>query len=101
MGGLSMRPDDSVLVWLGKARQDILALTALRDEPGIEAEILGFHAQQAAEKLLKAVLCALGVALPRTHRLSDLIDLLRPRAPNPASPGRNTVPDALCGAVPL
>lgn len=38
-------------------------------------ETFGFHAQQAAEKLLKAALLAAGVRVPRTHRLGDLLDL--------------------------
>ncbi len=38
-------------------------------------ETFGFHAQQAAEKLLKAALLAGGVVCPRTHRLGDLLDL--------------------------
>ncbi len=40
------------------------------------ASILGFHAQQAAEKMLKAALAASGVEFPFTHRLADLLDLL-------------------------
>jgi HEPN domain-containing protein len=37
--------------------------------------MLGFHAQQAAEKLLKAALFLAGVAPPRTHNLAALTDL--------------------------
>lgn len=38
---------------------------------------LGFHAQQAVEKALKAVLSAAGQAYPRTHNLVMLLELLR------------------------
>jgi HEPN domain-containing protein len=39
--------------------------------------ILGFHAQQAAEKLLKAVLAERQIRYPYTHYLSDLIALIK------------------------
>ena len=39
-------------------------------------QILCFHAQQAAEKSVKAVLIKQGIEWPRTHRLKVLIDLL-------------------------
>jgi HEPN domain-containing protein len=37
-----------------------------------------FHCQQAAEKYLKALLQELGLAVPKTHNLNDLLDLLVP-----------------------
>ena len=61
---------------LSKARGDALALARLADDPDIPDDILGFHAQQAAEKLLKAVLSAYGVGYNRTHNLSYLKGLL-------------------------
>lgn len=36
-----------------------------------------FHAQQCAEKALKAVLVAHSVAFPKTHSLAVLLDLLK------------------------
>ena len=39
-----------------------------------------FHCQQAAEKYLKALLQESGAAVPRTHDLEDLLDLLLPHA---------------------
>jgi len=44
--------------------------------PQILLEQLCFHAQQAAEKALKAILVAYDVALPRTHNLRTLFDRL-------------------------
>ena len=35
-----------------------------------------FHCQQAAEKYLKALLQELGLHIPKTHDLEDLLDLL-------------------------
>ena len=37
-----------------------------------------FHCQQSAEKYLKALLEELGLAIPKTHDLEDLLDLLLP-----------------------
>jgi HEPN domain-containing protein len=37
-----------------------------------------FHCQQAAEKYLKAQLQEIGLAVPRTHDLEILLDLLLP-----------------------
>ncbi len=61
---------------LAKAAQDEYVLDRLLPEDEAPLEVFGFHAQQAAEKLLKAVLVAAGANYPRTHRLAELIDLL-------------------------
>jgi predicted nucleotidyltransferase len=45
----------------------------------------GFHYQQAVEKLLKALLQELGTAVPRTHDLEVLLDLLLPHDASLAS----------------
>jgi len=44
------------------------------DAEEVADELVGFHCQQAAEKLLKAVLAARGVAFRRTHDLAELLD---------------------------
>ena len=41
-------------------------------------EALCFHAQQAAEKALKAILISCQVRFPKSHRLEELFDLLPP-----------------------
>jgi HEPN domain-containing protein len=69
-------PPDRPEVLLRKASQDRLALEKLIDDPEIEDDLLGFHAQQAAEKILKALLAARGVDYPKTHNLRVLIELL-------------------------
>jgi HEPN domain-containing protein len=48
------------------ARQDLRAAELLCDQPDVGDGIVGFHAQQAVEKLLKAWLASLGIAYPRT-----------------------------------
>lgn len=61
--------------WLRNARGDLI-LARLRKKRGLLYEHLCFHAQQVAEKSLKAVLLFHGVDIPRTHDLAYLIDQL-------------------------
>lgn len=46
------------------------------DHSDVDDRTLGFHAQQAAEKLVKAALVARKADYPRTHNLGVLIELL-------------------------
>lgn len=61
---------------LRKARQDEIALEKLIADPSLPDEIIGFHAQQAIEKILKAVLTNCGLFYGRTHNLAELLKLL-------------------------
>jgi hypothetical protein len=61
---------------LRKAHDDAYALNRLVGDPSIVEAIVGFHAQQACEKGLKAVLASHGVPYPKTHNLRVLRDLL-------------------------
>lgn len=61
---------------LARADADLSAVRALEANEDVPSEIVGFHAQQAAEKLLKAVLAAHAVEYPRTHSIRYLLDLL-------------------------
>lgn len=70
---------EAARVLLGKARQDEFVLEQFVNNPAAADETFGFHAQQAAEKLLKAALAVHGVVAPRTHRLGDLLDLAHDR----------------------
>ncbi|MBU2575439.1 MAG: HEPN domain-containing protein [Elusimicrobia bacterium] len=66
--------------WIRKARADKLAAErALKDAKRNkdQAEIACFHAQQCAEKYLKAVLSMLGLAVPRIHDLLALAPILK------------------------
>lgn len=56
-----------------KAGDDAAAMCELAGNPEISDEIIGFHAQQAVEKWLKAVLGSQGVAFEYTHDLRRLI----------------------------
>lgn len=61
---------------LQAARQDEKAVAALCNSPDIGDAIIGFHAQQAVEKAIKAVLSSAGVIFRRTHDIAELLDLL-------------------------
>lgn len=61
--------------WLRYAKAN-LALAQVPLPAGGLYELLCFHAQQAAEKSLKAVLIHHGIEPPRPHNLENLIDLL-------------------------
>ena len=61
---------------LESARQDENAVVALSKAPDIGDTIVGFHAQQAVEKALKAVLSSSGIVFRRTHDIAELLDLL-------------------------
>ena len=71
-----MPPPDRPEVLLHKARQDELVVERLLGDRDVDDDTLGFHAQQAAEKMLKAVLTSRNVDYPRTHNLGVLIELL-------------------------
>ncbi len=71
-----MKRREQALKLLEKAAQDEFVLEKLISDPASPDEAIGFHAQQAAEKILKAVLANAGIAYPITHRLAELIDLI-------------------------
>lgn len=55
------------------ARKDWQALQGMVDATVFADEIVGFHAQQAIEKALKAWISALGAEHPHTHDLGRLL----------------------------
>lgn len=64
-------PDDLLTL----ARQDLVAAEALdRDERVFDSSV-GFHAQQAVEKALKAAIASRGLEFPFTHDLGLLMQL--------------------------
>jgi len=82
-----MKPPDAaksdlVRQWLAKADEDLgLARHILQtDAPFLNAA--AFHAQQAAEKYLKAFLVWLQVPFPKTHDLEILLKLIAARNPS-------------------
>ncbi len=63
-----------VAEWLRWARADMTVAT-LTDDERIAPEIVAFHAQQAAEKVLKALLVQRQIDFPRTHSIGALLAL--------------------------
>jgi HEPN domain-containing protein len=61
-----------------KAEDDYRAAEKLAWGPDSLNDQVCFHCQQSAEKYLKALLEELGVAVPKTHDLEDLLDRLLP-----------------------
>ena len=78
-------PAGSAQDWLRHARGD-LALSRMRKTRTMLYEHLCFHAQQAAEKALKAVLVQHGIRVPRSHDLAYLMSIL---------PGNVSIPPVL------
>jgi HEPN domain-containing protein len=68
------------LALLARARDDRYVVCQLGADQEAPAWVLGFHAQQAVEKALKAVLSGTGLEYPRTHNLVMLSELLRTAA---------------------
>lgn len=65
------------LILLKKAKEDEDLLQSILDQVQVADSIFGFHAQQAVEKLMKAILTERKITYPKTHDLSVLIDLLK------------------------
>jgi HEPN domain-containing protein len=61
---------------LRRADDDATLVRHVVDEAGIADAIVGFHAQQAVEKSIKAVLASREIEYGKTHQLHYLIRLL-------------------------
>lgn len=77
------RDPASPSTWLAYAQSD-LAVARLPATPPILLEILCFHAQQAAEKAIKAVLIRFGVEPPKIHDIRRLTECLPDSVTRPA-----------------
>jgi HEPN domain-containing protein len=70
------RPEPgSVQDWLRYAASG-LELAKMSGVPNVMLESLCYHAQQCAEKALKAALITRGIPVPRTHSIGLLLDSL-------------------------
>ena len=69
-------------ILLEAADRDLRALRGMSDPEVFDDEIAGFHAQQAAEKLLKAWLTLLGESYPLTHDVDFLLRRIERREPD-------------------
>lgn len=71
-----MKPTpEHALGLLEKAANDLIAADVILDS-GMALDTVGFHAQQAVEKSLKAMLSYYGVEYPRRHDLSELLTMV-------------------------
>ncbi|MDF0674092.1 MAG: HEPN domain-containing protein [Nitrospira sp.] len=73
------RPRDLALRFLALADRDMKTCRQLSELPDSDDEAIGFHAQQAIEKCLKAVLAGKAIPFRKTHDLVELVDLLQDR----------------------
>ncbi len=64
---------DLVKGWLEKARRDLQAAQNEFKADETLTDIICFHAQQSAEKYLKAYLVYREIEFPKTHVLEDLV----------------------------
>jgi HEPN domain-containing protein len=67
---------DLARVLLARAIDDETLVRKVSPDTDVADAIVGFHAQQAVEKLIKAVLVARGVPFMKSHALSYLIGLV-------------------------
>jgi HEPN domain-containing protein len=71
-----MKQRELAFLYLQKAAEDEALIAEVLESPHISDAIIGFHCQQAAEKLLKALLSYNGIRFRKTHDVLELIDLL-------------------------
>jgi HEPN domain-containing protein len=71
-----LEPSQLAAILARKASEDAVALSEFEGNSNIADSILGFHAQQAIEKWLKAVLADKGIDFEYTHDLRRLIELV-------------------------
>ena len=71
-----MKQREQAMALLEKARHDEVLVEEVLSTNRVTDDMIGFHCQQAIEKLLKAVLSLHGVRYRKTHDLRELMDLL-------------------------
>lgn len=76
MSSPELEPKQLAAILAQKATDHAVAVREIAGNPEIADSILGFHAQQAIEKWLKAVLAANSVDFEYTHDLRHLIGLV-------------------------
>jgi HEPN domain-containing protein len=74
-------PREHALGLLAKADHDLVAAKATLPT-GDAYDTICFHAQQAVEKCLKALLALMDIEYPRRHDLGELLALAKPHYPN-------------------
>ncbi len=84
------QPDESqdVLAWVQRAEHDLLNIENNFAAARVPWDTVCFHAQQCAEKYLKALLISNGVSAPKSHDLRLLIQRIPPTVPLNLNLGR-------------
>ena len=70
---------EEVAAWIAKADSDFKTIELVLPADDAPFDTVCFHAQQGAEKYLKALLVFYGISFPKTHDLGELL-LLLPRS---------------------
>jgi HEPN domain-containing protein len=79
------RSDPEVAAWLAKSKSDSRIARAAVEIEGPLWDQACFHAQQSAEKAIKALFVACDLDVPRTHDLVFLVERLAQREPSASS----------------
>lgn len=77
---------DLVTLWLQRAENDLRSANLILAGDLSSYETASFHAQQAVEKALKALLIRHQIEFERTHNIAALLGLAGPVAPDIAVP---------------
>jgi HEPN domain-containing protein len=93
-------PSDLAAVYSRKAKNDATAAREFAGNAEISDEIIGFHAQQAVEKWLKAVMANLCLPQQRTHDIDQLGRILEEHGVELPAP-RSRLAELTDFAVPL
>jgi HEPN domain-containing protein len=91
---------DLARVLARKAEGDAKAMRRLASDPEIDDAAVGFHAQQAIEKWIKAVIAVHGSRFEKGHDLGLLLELLD-GAGIAAPPGADWLDELTIYAVPM
>ena len=68
-------------LWIEKADNDVITARQTLLLPDGPTDTVCFHAQQATEKALKALMTCHGIAFPKIHDLVRLLDIALPLMP--------------------
>jgi HEPN domain-containing protein len=71
-----VRSGEHARMLLGKARTDLAVIESCIGNPDVATWAVGFHAQQAIEKCIKAVLTSRTIEYSLTHDLKELCKIL-------------------------
>lgn len=92
--------DETSRILLQKAEEDATAVREFAANREIADSIIGFHAQQAVEKWLKAIIAARGARHEPTHDIDRLLERLEVTGVD-LSLDRDRLPELTQYAVPL